>query len=130
ANGTPVPVLEHNRLPSLRLLPGTYRLSGNYRWDEMPQRMSLPRDIGLLTLMLEGKTVESPTWDAEGTLWLKRTRSEEADKDFLSVKVYRVIEDGIPMWLRTEVELSVSGKSREENLGSILPEGWQLSQVD
>jgi hypothetical protein len=34
------------------------------------------------------------------------------------------------MWLRTELELSVSGKSREVILGSILPEGWQLSSVD
>jgi hypothetical protein len=34
-----------------------------------------------------------------------------------------MIEDGIPMWLHTQVELSVAGKSREEDLRSILPEG-------
>ncbi|NJK91040.1 MAG: hypothetical protein HC904_03920 [Blastochloris sp.] len=74
--------------------------------------------------------MESPAWDAEGFVWLKRSRSEEADKDFLAVKVHRLLEDGIPLWLRTELELSVAGKSREESLGSILPEGWQLSQVE
>jgi len=41
-----------------------------------------------------------------------------------------MIEDGIPMWLHTQVELSVAGKSREEDLRSILPEGWQLAMVD
>src|SRR5581483_3576642 len=42
----------------------------------------------------------------------------------------RLIEDGVPIWLRTEIELTVSGKSREESLDSILPEGWQLSYVE
>jgi len=129
ANGAPVAVLERNALPSLKLKAGTYRINGTYRWDEMPQMLSLPREIGILSLTLNGKAVENPAWDAAGTLFFKQARSEEADKDFLSVNVYRVIEDGIPMLLHTEVELSVAGKSREENLGSVLPEGWQLSQV-
>ncbi len=130
SNGAPIPVLEHNGNPSVRLPAGAYHLTGTYHWDDMPQRIALPREIGILALTLEGKRVDAPAWDAEGFLWLKRTRFETADKDFLAVKVYRVIEDGIPMWLRTEVELSVSGKSREEALGSILPEGWQLAKVD
>ena len=41
-----------------------------------------------------------------------------------------MIEDGIPLWLRTEIELTVSGKSREETVGWILPEGWQLATVE
>lgn len=129
-NNAPLAVLEHNQLPSVRLAAGTYLLKGKYRWDEMPQRIALPREIGLLSLKLEGAPVPIPSWDAEGFLWLKRSRSEEADKDFLAVKAYRLIEDGIPMWLRTEIELSVSGKSREESLGLLVPEGWQLSQVE
>jgi hypothetical protein len=92
--------------------------------------MPLPREIGILTLTLEGSTVESPAWDAEGVLWLKRNGSvEEADKDFLGVEVYAVIEDGIPLWLHTEIELIVSGKNREEVIGSILPEGWRIAAV-
>lgn len=130
ANGTAVPVVNHENNPSVQLKAGTYRLTGTYRWDETPQRLAVPQEIGVLSLTLNGKRVELPTWDAEGFVWLKRARSEETDKDFLSVKVYRVIEDGIPMWLRTVVELSVSGKSREEKLGSVLPEGWQLASVN
>ena len=53
-----------------------------------------------------------------------------ADKNQLAVQVYRVLEDGIPMWLRTEIELTVSGQSREEDLGWILPQDWKLSLVD
>ncbi|CAN5763204.1 hypothetical protein BH09VER1_BH09VER1_50890 [soil metagenome] len=131
SNGVVVPVVEHEGHPCVHLIAGTYRIEGAYRWNEMPQSIPLPQEIGILSLTLEGKPVESPTWDSAGLLWLKRDgSSEEAAKDFLSVKVYAAIDDGIPMWLHTSVELVVSGKSREEDIGSILPEGWKLSAVN
>ncbi len=130
ANGTPVPVVEHDGKPSVHLGTGAYHLTGGYRWDEMPQRIVIPQEIGVLSLNVEGKNIDAPTWDADGFLWLKRDRAEATDKDFLGIKIYRMIEDGIPMWLHTQVELSVAGKSREEDLRSILPEGWQLAMVD
>ncbi len=131
ANGALLPVVEHDGRPSVKLLAGAYRLEGSYRWNETPPSMPLPREIGILALTLEGESVESPAWDAEGVLWLKRDGSaEEADKNFLGVKVYAVIEDGIPLWLRTQIELVVSGKSRQEEIGSVLPEGWRLAAVD
>lgn len=86
--------------------------------------------IGVLNLQLNGQPVESPVWDAEGRLWLQRTGTEPADKDFISVQVHRLISDGSPQWLHTQVELSVAGKSREEALGHVLPEGWRLSSVE
>jgi len=129
-NGVPAPVVERENAPSIRLRPGTYRIEGTYRWHEIPQRVTLPKTIGVLVLVVDGKAVESPTWDASGELWLKRrSTAEETDRDFLGVKVFSVLEDGIPLWLRSEIELSVSGKSREEQIGTILPEGWQLASV-
>jgi len=130
ANGTPVPVVEHDGKPSVHLITGVYHLTGDYRWDEMPQRIVIPQEIGVLSLNIEGKAIDTATWDAEGFLWLKRDRAEATDKNFLSIKIYRMIEDGIPMWLHTQVELSVAGKSREEDLRFILPEGWELAMVD
>jgi len=130
-DGAPVPVLEHDGHPAVKLPAGTHKLEGGFRWNEIPRGLPLPREIGLLALTLEGRPVDAPTWDAEGFLWLRRdASSEEADKDFLSVKVYAMIEDGIPLWLHTQVELIVSGKSREEDIGGILPEGWKLSAVN
>jgi hypothetical protein len=43
----------------------------------MPQRIPLPREIGILALNLDGKPVEAPIWDAQGFLWLKRDGSTE-----------------------------------------------------
>ena len=131
ADGALIPVLDRKGRPSVHLQAGTYRIEGGYRWNEIPQRLSLPCEIGILTLALEGKEVESPVWDAQGFLWLKRDAStEETDKDFLAVKAYALVEDGIPLWLHTEVEIIVSGKSREEDIGSILPDGWKLAAVE
>ncbi|MCE9608964.1 MAG: hypothetical protein K8R23_01930 [Chthoniobacter sp.] len=124
-------VIEHAGQPAVRLRAGTHALTGAYRWSEIPQRLPVPREIGLLALSLDGKAVDAPAWDTQGLLWLKRDGStEEADKNFLAVKLYAALEDGIPLWLRTEIELTVSGKSREEDLGTILPEGWKLSAVE
>jgi len=130
ANDEPVPVLEHDGVPSLRLSAGLHDLAGEFRWNAMPQRIAIPKQIGILSLVIAGEAAAIPNWDALGYAWLKRVRTEPAEKDLLAVKVYRVIEDGIPLWLRTEIDLTVSGKSREEQLDWILPEGWQLSLVE
>lgn len=131
ANGAPLAVVEHEGHPAIQLSAGTYRLEGNYHWKELPQGIPLPLEIGILSLALNGKPVEAPSWDASGFLWLKRDgSSQETAKDFLSVKVHAVLEDGIPLWLRTEVELIVSGKSREESIGGVIPEGWKLASLE
>ena len=130
ANGKPVAVVEREGSPAIQLEKGVHRLAGEFRYEEMPQRIEIPKQVGVLTLVLDGKKVEIPNWDESGNLWLKRVRIEATDKDTLTVQVYRVIEDGIPMWLHTEIELSVSGKSREEELGWLVPDGWKLSMVD
>lgn len=129
-NGVPAPVVEHRGRPSLPLVAGTYAIEGRYRWREMPQRLPVPPEIGLLSLSLDGQPVPTPAWDAQGALWLRRDGlGETGAKDFLSVKAYSALEDGHPLWFRRELELVVSGKSREEDLGTILPAGWKLASV-
>ncbi|MGB6041578.1 MAG: hypothetical protein WBF93_00350, partial [Pirellulales bacterium] len=113
----------------VQLPAGKHQLTGDFRWQEMPQRIVVPKQIGVVSLVVDGTAVPIPKWDAEGNVWFKRTRAE-AGKDLLAAKVYRVVEDGIPVWLHTDIELSVSGKSREEQLGWSLPEGWKLSKVE
>ncbi|HEX5177322.1 MAG TPA: hypothetical protein VFV83_09850, partial [Chthoniobacteraceae bacterium] len=131
AGDAAVVVIEREGMPSVLLPPGTIHLTARFQWTEIPQKIRIPREVGILALTLGGTRVLSPTWDTEGMLWLKRDGSaEEADKDFLAAKIYRVLEDGIPVWLRTELELIVSGKSREEELGIVVPEGWKTAAVE
>ncbi|MCU0717042.1 MAG: hypothetical protein MUD03_13030 [Pirellula sp.] len=130
SNGAPIAVLLHEDQPAARLSAGRYRLQGEFVWTAIPQKLTLPKSIGILSLVREGTAVPLPNWDASGTLWLNRQAIAETEQDLLTANVYRLIEDGIPLWLRTQVDLSVSGRSREESLGTLLPEGWILSSIE
>ena len=131
SDGAPAPVIERDGHPAVKLQAGTHRIEGGFIWKKIPQAIALPATVGMIALTLDGKPVENPVWDAAGQLWLERNAaSGEADKDFLSVKLFAELEDGIPIWLHGEVELIVSGKSREETLGAVLPAGWKLASLD
>ena len=129
ANGEAIAVMAKGDRPSVYLKPGSWEISGVFRWAEMPQTVVIPKVIGILKLARNGADVEAPNWGRDGKLWLKRTTKEAADKNYLSAQVYRNLVDGAPMWLLTDVELTVTGKSREEELGAILPEGWHISSL-
>lgn len=123
-NGRPVAVTEHQGKPVVFMqskFNGT--VTGSYRWTQPPQRFQIPVETGLLKLTVNGQLNPAATWNASGTLWLKNRQPASAQKDFMSMQVYRLVRDGIPMWLTTEIELKVSGKSREETIGHILPAG-------
>lgn len=127
----PVPVVEREGRPSIRVEAGSNTVTGTFAWPELPQQIKLPPQIGLLALAINGQAQAAPSWDADGTLWLQRQATNEAvDEDFLQIKVHSLLEDGIPLWFETRLELIVAGKSREETLGSVLPTGWQLAAVE
>ena len=129
ANNEPIPVMANGNAPRIYLNEGTWNLSGAFRWDKMPQTLTLPKQVGILNLELAGKPIKAPTWNNSGKLWLKRTNTETAEQNYLSSQVYRNLADGSPLWLFTDIELTVTGKSREEQLGHILPEGWSVSSI-
>ncbi len=126
----PIVVVAKDQTPSARLLPGQHRLRGKLPWSEIPQRIAIPPGYGILNVSVAGEALALPNRDDEGFVWLKRTQVVDDTADELSIQVYRLLEDGVPMWLRTQLEVSVSGKSREVELGHILPAGWQLSFVE
>lgn len=126
----PIPVVERNGHPAVLLQPGRHELTGQFQWDAMPQRIAVPREIGILSLSVNDATIPIPRWDADGNVWLTSIRAEESEKDVLAAQIYRVIVDGIPTLLLTEIEITVSGKNREENLGWVLPQGFQLSTIN
>lgn len=130
-NGTPAVVVTHEGAPSVKVPPGLHKVEGAFRWNELPQQIQVPPAIGILTLTIDGTPVPAPVWEPSGALWLRRDAGTgESARDFLSVKIYSLLEDGIPLWLQTEIELIVSGKSREEFPGAILPTGWRLASVE
>lgn len=129
-DGKPAVVLERDGRPAVELDAGEHQLNGEFRWSQMPQKLKIPAGTGILDLTVSGQSRPFTVWSSNGDIWLRRAQGTPQTVDRLGTQVYRVIEDGIPVWLRTELELVVSGKSREEELGSILPEGWSVASVE
>ncbi len=129
-DGESVAVVERDGKPAVQIASGHHELAGTFKWDSMPSQLAIPPQIGILALEIEGQPIARPDWDDDGRLWLQRQRVIAAEKNSLTVQVYRIFEDGIPSWLRTEIELTVSGQSREESLGWLLPDGWKLATMD
>ncbi|MFN5272902.1 MAG: hypothetical protein ACK5E3_06845 [Planctomycetota bacterium] len=124
-------VIEHNGSPSVKLKPGNHSLKGYWLWNSLPQKLAIPRSYGLLRLHVRNEPIAIPNWDSAGMLWLSRsTLGPDLQKDSYSFDIHRLIQDGSPIWLRTQIDLTATGKSREEELGFVLPEGWQLSFVN
>lgn len=123
ANGKPAPVLSHENGPAVRLPAGDYRLEGQFAWPQRPNSLPVPDNSGLITLQLEGSSVP-PQFDSEGHLALGQGAISNTPEDHIEFKVFRKLDDDIPLLLSTHIKLQVSGKPRETTLGPVLPAGF------
>jgi hypothetical protein len=104
---------------------GRHLLTGRFAWASLPRTLKVPEALGIVRLSLSGKAVEQPSLESAGELWLAAQDSAtEAESDSLSLKVYRKLEDGIPMLLTSQLELEVTGAEREVVLGPWLLPGF------
>ncbi len=108
--------------PSLRLLPGVYRVEGRLRWSKRPTQLPVPTEIALVNLRLDGSPIALPERDGD-QLWLGRVTAE-VGADTLDLRVFRRLDDGLPIRLTTQLALQVSGRAREISLPTALPEGF------
>jgi len=123
ANDRSVEVIARNNVPSIRLGPGTYRIAGRFEWDERPGVLRLPPESGLLSLSVDGKTVQRPEINQDGVFLGERQRDTRAVDSVRSV-IYRLVMDDVPTRLVTKLQIDVSGAVREELFGPILPDGF------
>ena len=122
-DGRPVEVVARDSLPSIRLGPGSYQVSGRFAWDERPGVLTLPRSSALLTLTVDGDTIERPDFSGNGVFLGERQRDKRA-VDSVRLVVYRLIADDVPTRVLTQLQVDVSGSVREESFGPVLPEGF------
>ena len=120
-NGSAI-VVRHNGIPSILLKKGKYRIKGNLYWEKIPESLQIPVESALVKLYIKGVRVAAPEINKHGRLWLVDNKATTADieTDKLSLKVYRLLDDRIPMRIVTQLDLQVSGSSREVNLGQVL----------
>lgn len=119
-DGRSVAVISRENLPAVRLTPGTHQIKGEFSWSRMPEMIHVPPASGLLALAIEGRKITAPVIDSQGRLWLQEQDKEVAQEDRVEVRIYRLINDVIPMQVTTQVRLDVSGQAREIGLEGLL----------
>ena len=128
-NDRRIEVVAHNNNPSIKLVPGTWRISGRFEWDERPGVLRIPPQSGLVSLTVDGKVVERPEMNRAGVFLGERQRDTRA-RDSVRTVVHRLVADDVPTRLITRLQIDVSGGVREEVFGPILPEGFVPLSID
>jgi hypothetical protein len=123
ANERAVEVIARNEVPSIRVAPGSYRVSGRFVWDERPGVLRLPPESGLLGLTIDGREIAQPDIDRKGVFLGERSRDTRT-VDSVRTVIYRLVTDDVPTRLITQLQIDVSGSVREELFGPILPDGF------
>ena len=125
-NDQPASVVSRKGLPALHLKKGQYQISGKLLWDRMPEQLRIPPETGLINLQINGRTISNPNISQRGQLWLQSQEQQERaeDSNSLDVQVFRLVEDGLPQKVTTQINLTISGKTREIRLEDVLPEGF------
>jgi hypothetical protein len=129
ANGQHQAVLSHEGIPAMWLVPGSYEITGRIPWHDRPQSLHVPAAIGLVALSVDGKTV-SPVQRDEDAVTLGRAATTAPEADSLDLRAFRLLVDGVPAELTTQIRLVVSGQAREEVLGPVLPAGFAATALD
>lgn len=122
-DGRTVEVVARDNTPSVRLVPGNHSVTGRFAWDERPGVLHIPPASGLLTLTVDGRTIERPELDGSGVFLGERRRDMRA-VDSVTAVVYRLVADDVPTRLVTRLQIDVSGSVREAVFGPILPDGF------
>jgi GNAT superfamily N-acetyltransferase len=120
-NGVAVPVLGDSGSPSI-FLNGEAQIEGSFVWSKAPERLRVPANMPLV-FSKDGALIAAPEREGD-ELWLGRAQSTERAADALDVQVHRLLSDGLPMRLDTDIALRVSGEAREVTLGPALLPGF------
>ncbi|KHK03599.1 hypothetical protein [Desulfovibrio sp. TomC] len=120
--GAPVPVTDGPSGPQVWLPAGEYILTGRIAWNIQPASLRLPPDVGVVHLSRGGVPVPVAISPA-GELRLAPAQSPKPVQNRETVRVFRLIGDGVPVTVTTLYRLEISGLARSVTLAGAVPAG-------
>ncbi|HPQ27652.1 MAG TPA: hypothetical protein PLQ82_04175 [Desulfobacteraceae bacterium] len=129
-DGDDAPVVGRASLPCIFLTPGEHTVKGGFKWATMPESIHIPPSSGLVHLKMNGHEVEFPVLDKDGRLWLQKREKIVSSEDVLETRIFRLIEDNIPMQVINRIQLNVSGQAREIHLKDVLLKGSLPTDIE
>lgn len=127
-DGHSAAVVAHDRIPALRVPAGTHTVAGSFVWARRPELLSLPAEVGLVALTIDGARVAIPQRNGTGVVLGAQPVARQDNR--LDVRVFRLLSDDLPGILTTQVHLAVAGEPREVRLPRSLPEGFIPTAID
>jgi hypothetical protein len=122
-DGQGVPVLRRKDAPAVLLKPGKHLVSGAFSWGELPETLPIPPSSGLLALTLDGSAVDAPRLTQDGRVYLRKRAAGPDEADRVDIRVFRLIDDSIPMQATSLLKVTLSGKPREVRIEGALLQG-------
>jgi len=131
-NAATIVLRDKDGWPEVYLTTGSHLLSGEIRWNEMPRVLPIPEQSGIVQLTLNDKTLIAPEIQNNNQLWLSASEKQTAaaHQDTFDLHVFRKIDDTIPIKVTTQLQLEVSGKERELQLGQLLLDGFNAIEFN
>ncbi len=124
-DGRARPVLERDGAPVVELEPGDYLIRGSLRWTKIPEVLPVGQHTAVVDLTLFDEDI--PLIKREGgNIWLKGLAAPAGasdEQEQVDLRIFRQIEDGIPLRVETLMVFQVAGKSREISFPSPLVSG-------
>lgn len=120
-NDKPALVQEFQSAPTLLLPPGEWRIKGFLPWSEVgqtPDALLVPPQTGVVRLTRtpeQGGQDLYPDLAAGGKLRLSGKEDKEVEKrpeDSIQTRVFRLVQDQLPMRVTTLLRLDISGRAR------------------
>ncbi len=119
-NGIPCPVVLADQTPSVWVSPGRYRITGTFQWKEAPETIAIPPQTGIVSLQINGRSVDQPRIDPSGRLWIQKRFASAKTENRMDIRIFRRITDSIPMMVTQRIQLDISGQPREIVLPNVL----------
>lgn len=128
AGNSVIPVVQREGKPFVELMPGQYTLSGEFSWLQRPQELLVPTNVATVTVKINGADTRLAP-DSSGRLILREQQAAVAGQGSDSIRVSRLIDDGVPMRMVTHLDIAFSGKPSELTVAAIVPEGFVAESI-
>ncbi len=137
-------VLREGEGPRVELEEGRHVVTGFIPWRTPPSSLRVPRDVGLIDLVVRGMAVPFPsrsdaTLSLEGAVVDEESAEPEEPKapedaaepepDSETIEVSRRLVDGVPLTVLTRIDLHIAGEAREFVMPNPMLEGSKLLRV-
>ena len=124
-------VIKKNDLPFLYLSAGHYEIKGQIKYQQRPKSVSIPEQTSIIHLWLDKKRILPVNRDAKNSVWFGDDNMiADLEKNSIRLRVYRKIQDNIPIYTTSIINMSVSGENRELLLGRFLLENNLAMEIN